>query len=774
MLDESIKSGSAENVFNQWNQIIRSSHLKPRKAIELYKGPLWDSYRDAWGLINNREKAAHFWILSAGYGLIKAEDKIVPYDITFQEHRNGNPSILSKINKGINQTKKDVSQNWWELLNSSNDKHPASIKSLVENSTEDDLFLIILGKDYLDAVFNDLQAAIKISKRPEQILFISNNPNDPTAKCLQDNWIYADSRLNNITGANNTLVNAKIAKELLWKMYSEWEDKWSKGEFDDYLRQLSSRTQVCKRPLRNHCTDLQVKTYIRSQLEVKDIPFSNLHREYRNSGNACEYQRFKNLYQEVKGEFSNKNYGRRDKYAVNYEKRNSSMFFFLPDWDDRVDPFFDFERDIPSSNRDPYEHDAYHYELYGHLNCDGILVSRTVLEDSLKKTQKAKELGIHQYLRLPLNVPVLGDCGAFNYITEEMPPYNTEELLSYYEELGFNYGVSIDHLIVPSVLKCNRYFKVEKSEWIEITLSEYLELKANPKTQVISNKNGRYQSSLFNCDNRLICKETQIDESEKLRRYELTIKNAKDFIDGHKKKGCSFTPIGAVQGWDPASYAEAVSVYQKMGYTYIAIGGLVKSTNAEILSVLKEIAKVKNPETKIHLFGVARLNAIKSFSALGVSSVDSAGMLRQAWLSASSNYYSPDLSHYTAIRVPPADKGKASNRALESGKVSKEELIELENCCLTALRDFDKNAISITHVMSKIETYGRFMGGDESLYKKYSRTLEDKPWKKCPCKLCKEIGIDIIIFRKNNRNRRRGFHNTWVFFNKFKELTDIS
>ncbi len=28
-------------------------------------------------------------------------------------------------------------------------------------------------------------------------------------------------------------------------------------------------------------------------------------------------------------------------------------------------PAYDFESDLPTLNRDPYNHDAYHYELYG-------------------------------------------------------------------------------------------------------------------------------------------------------------------------------------------------------------------------------------------------------------------------------------------------------------------------------------------------------------------------------------------------------------------------
>jgi hypothetical protein len=50
----------------------------------------------------------------------------------------------------------------------------------------------------------------------------------------------------------------------------------------------------------------------------------------------------------------------------------------------------------------------------------------------------------------------------------------------------------------------------------------------------------------------------------------------------------------------------------------------------------------------------------------------------------------------------------------------------------------------------------------------YRKTLQDKPWEKCDCPICSSTGIDTIIFRGNNRNRRRGFHNTKVFYDILK------
>lgn len=149
------------------------------------------------------------------------------------------------------------------------------------------------------------------------------------------------------------------------------------------------------------------------------------------------------------------------------------------------------------------------------------------------------------------------------------------------------------------------------------------------------------------------------------------------------------------------------------------------------------------------------------------------GMLRQAWLSSSDNYYSPDMNHYTAIRIPPIGESKAVKEAIKEGMAKEEDLVKLEGKCLSSLRELDNGQASVEKALNNVMAYAKVLGGDGSFYEKYLRTLTDQPWKKCPCKICKETGIDVAIFRGNNRNRRRGFHNTWVFFNKFKELTNV-
>ena len=39
-------------------------------------------------------------------------------------------------------------------------------------------------------------------------------------------------------------------------------------------------------------------------------------------------------------------------------------------------------------------------------------------------------------------IETLGDCGAFSYVREEIPPYTVDEVIDFYDECGFDYGIS--------------------------------------------------------------------------------------------------------------------------------------------------------------------------------------------------------------------------------------------------------------------------------------------------------------------------------------------
>lgn len=217
------------------------------------------------------------------------------------------------------------------------------------------------------------------------------------------------------------------------------------------------------------------------------------------------------------------------------------------------------------------------------------------------------------------------DCGAFSYVRDPVPPYTTDDVLNYYTRLGFDLGVSVDHLLFTD------------------------------------------------------------SEQECTSRYQLTIHNAEEFLNEHRARGLGWEPLGAVQGWDPVSYAEAARQYVAMGYGHLAIGGLVRSSDKDILRVLEAIHQAIPQAIKIHLLGVARFRSLRQLAELGVTSVDSASPLRRAWLGSSANYLTP-YGWYAAIRVPQANASFRAKRLVSEGRFTKEELLQLEHASLHGLR----------------------------------------------------------------------------------------
>ncbi|MFN9176077.1 MAG: DUF6884 domain-containing protein [Synechocystis sp.] len=162
--------------------------------------------------------------------------------------------------------------------------------------------------------------------------------------------------------------------------------------------------------------------------------------------------------------------------------------YYIPEWDDLVDPGYNFLTDSFSPNRkDAYFDQIYAHEIYDRPNYDGILVSKVVIDAKKKKQLLIQEMGIQKFLRFPRK-NIMGDCGAFGYIKEEVPPYSTSEIVDFYEQMGFTFGVSIDHLIVGPFA----------------------------------------------------------EEGVREKRYELTVKNAAEFLQLHRERGYEFTPIGVV------------------------------------------------------------------------------------------------------------------------------------------------------------------------------------------------------------------------------------
>jgi hypothetical protein len=413
-----------------------------------------------------------------------------------------------------------------------------------------------------------------------------------------------------------------------------------------------------------------------------------------------------------------------------------SYLYFFPDWDDYVSaPFIP---ECEELNRPVRQTRKYAHEIFGahETPYDGILVSLAQIytgKGALSRLDQdtGNRSDLRKAMKIPARILLLGDCGAFSYSSEPVPPFSPAEAARLYERFGFDAGASVDHIPLPEIVEEDRHGKQVRR---------------------------------------------RLSRDEQRSRMNLTTENAEQFLAACRRNRHSFVPFGVVQGIDVASYVESVNKYLDMGYRHIALGGLVPRADSDILDIccavrtaIQSRTRTKRENVWLHLLGVLRPKLQPLFKQLGVSSFDSASYLRKAWLRSDQNYLAADgASWYSTIRVPISTTIRMVEAA-EEQHISGDDLRRMESACLSALHAFDGSSKSRKAVIESVNAYGPLLerrGEDNHFIEKHRTLLTDQPWEKCRCAVCREVGIEVVVFRGAGRNKRRGLHNTWVFYHK--------
>lgn len=414
------------------------------------------------------------------------------------------------------------------------------------------------------------------------------------------------------------------------------------------------------------------------------------------------------------------------------------MSYFLPDWDDLIDRDFDFVADEFSGPKGTRADIHCARLMRPYKIADGILVSlaqKRVSKGPLKYVggldpRTMNPINLRRHYGLDKTQSLFGDCGAFSYVDEAMPPISADYAVSLYDIYNFDFGASVDHIPVPFI--------------------------------------------------RVGGEKVALTDSQRRSRVKVTVDNAAAFIDAAKRRKAGFVPVGTVQGLTPKQFVKNANLYAEMGYKRIALGGLVPLADPIVLEITKEtMASLRQRRSPIdvHLFGVFRPNLQAQFRGLGVASFDSATYFRKAWLRSEQNYLSADGKWYAAIRVPMTSDGRTRNTMLKAGN-DLDELAALEATALSALHDYGERKVSLEAALEAVVTYDSKLDRSSEdrhvVAAKYERTLRDRPWEQCPCPVCVKSGIDVLIFRGSNRNKRRGAHNTWRLYRATRTAERLS
>ena len=241
-----------------------------------------------------------------------------------------------------------------------------------------------------------------------------------------------------------------------------------------------------------------------------------------------------------------------------------------------------FFQDRNARARSPYWDDSFPHEIMGYAPYHGVLISRAIVGDhrvrgkySEAQAMRFRRVGAREFLRLDKpefsELNIFGDCGAFSYHREELPPYTPEDMVEFYHEGDFTHGCSVDHIIFDH-------------------------------DETVRGMDGGSQ--------------------EARRRYDITLANAEAFFTEARRQSGKFTPLGVVQGWSPDSMAHAARRLWTIGYRYIAVGGMVPLETPNEVGRQEDTRRGTARRTNSASSGFAKADDIDSFLSFNITSFD--------------------------------------------------------------------------------------------------------------------------------------------------------
>ena len=281
---------SLKEKFRAWTKALTKFGSERHSAKDTYAGDHWAVVRS----IEERVSDVEICVCSAGYGLISLSEEIVPYSATFSL---GRPDSVS--NNTVTSQPSKARRFWWSCLTSGdkvlNSERCRSIAQLASQSP-DSCLMVVASRNYLDAIYEDLFLAAKILGGSKRLLIVSAGTK--TLGELNPFLVPCDARLQAVVGGVRLSLNARIARYILEHLKTS-DDRL--GTVQEKLKELTEGQDALASWDRKVVNDQEIKRFIQKSFRSNpQSTHSALLRIFRDDGRACEYKRFRSLFQEVK------------------------------------------------------------------------------------------------------------------------------------------------------------------------------------------------------------------------------------------------------------------------------------------------------------------------------------------------------------------------------------------------------------------------------------------------------------------------------------------
>jgi hypothetical protein len=277
-----------KGLLNAWLGQIQNSQVRVA-PLDLYQGRSMADCRLA-----ARLTAADFYVISAGLGLVSANDQVPNYSLTISE---GTGSLRRWLS-GQGATSAD----WWKGLSDAIGT-PVPISSLVNGQSNNSRVLIALPANYIEMIATDL--ALVSQNRVDTVrIFTSNAGVKHVPSTLKRSVMPYDERLEGVANHGGTRSDfpQRALKHFVASLHAQelsLEDAQAKVH--------AAMTRSFKRiiPTRVKTQDEQIAKLIRTHWNRYEGSASKLLRFLRDDANvACEQSRFSGIWRKIKADHS--------------------------------------------------------------------------------------------------------------------------------------------------------------------------------------------------------------------------------------------------------------------------------------------------------------------------------------------------------------------------------------------------------------------------------------------------------------------------------------
>jgi hypothetical protein len=266
-------NGAPGRRLSEWRRRLVAVDAPLVSAESLYAGDHWHAVLEAFRTLQRHTPRVELWVISAGYGLIPAQQVVKPYSATFAA---GN---VDSVWRGpLDGPRRARLKEWWGGLDNG-----VQLSDLV---TSRSTVVVAAGAGYVEALEDDVAAAVESGQ--ERVSVISAGSRNvpgllPVTSCFR-------SYVGGTDSATNGRVLALLAAEFA-------SHGFRRHAMAKYLNKVAAKLDSVPRITGRKTNDGDIVRQILA-LRRREPPLSRTAalRELRRSGIACEQGRFAELW----------------------------------------------------------------------------------------------------------------------------------------------------------------------------------------------------------------------------------------------------------------------------------------------------------------------------------------------------------------------------------------------------------------------------------------------------------------------------------------------